>query len=547
MVVTLGVLTATGYMVAREDVVEDAQATCEGSLPVSVAASPSIATALTEVAEDDELAVDGTCVTAEVTPVPAAEAVGGLGEDGSPDLWIPDSSMWTQRVSAPGVSLGEVRSIATSPLVVVAPRQVAEEQLGWPESEISWLDLLSGEGTATVADPMTTSEGLATLLAAQEAVGGEDQTRLVEVMSEVSDSAVADVGTAYERIVDDASTAGLFTAAEQSVVAHNQENPRARAVALYPTEGTLAFDYPAIPVETADTTPETREAVTQLIDVFTSDAAREVLLEAGFRAPDGTARDGAGVVDGIQAQMPTPMPSPDPTVAATALRQWAALSLEMRMLAVIDVSGSMLETDGGDQTRAELVRDAATTGLGLFRESSAVGMWAFSTLEDGDDHWRELVEVGELSDDVGDNSRLEALAAAAQSLPEIVSTNASEELKGWTALYDTTWAAFQEVKENYDPNRVNSVVLMTDGRDERPESLPSGMDLETLLTQLRSQHDPANPVPVITIGIGPDADMAALQQISEATGTTAYQAQDPADIEQVFLRAMVERQCRPNC
>jgi len=455
--------------------------------------------------------------------------------------------MWTQRVSSPGVALGEYESIATSPLVVVAPRQVASEELGWPDAEISWMGLLSGAGATTVADPMTTSDGLATLLAAQQAAGDADETRLVQVMTEVSDAAVAHVDEAYEQITSDPSAAGLFTAAEQSVVAHNREYPEAMVVALYPTEGTLAFDYPAIPVETSDTTPATREAVAQVVEAFGSSAAREALLAAGFRSPDGAARDGAGIADGIQAEMPTPMPSPDPQVASTALRQWAALSLDMRMLAVIDVSGSMVETDGTEQTRIELVRDAATTALGLLRDSSAVGLWAFSTLEDGDNHWRELVEVGELTDDVGDNTRLEALAGAAQTLPEIVEANAGEELKGWTALYDTIWAAFQEVKDNYDPNRINSVVLMTDGRDERPEGLPAGMGLETLLNQLRSQHDPANPVPVITIGIGPDADMAALEQISEATGTTAYQAEDPSDIEQVFLRAMVERQCRPNC
>jgi hypothetical protein len=47
--------------------------------------------------------------------------------------------------------------------------------------------------------------------------------------------------------------------------------------------------------------------------------------------------------------------------------------------------------------------------------------------------------------------------------------------------------------------------------------------------------------------MGPDADLEALTQISAATGAKAYQAEDPGDIEQVFLDAMVERQCRPNC
>jgi uncharacterized protein YegL len=88
------------------------------------------------------------------------------------------------------------------------------------------------------------------------------------------------------------------------------------------------------------------------------------------------------------------------------------------------------------------------------------------------------------------------------------------------------------------------VVLLTDGRNEDD---PVGIDLESLLTTLQTEVDPARPVPVITIGMGPEADLKALTQISEVTGAKAYLAEDPADIEQVFLDAMVERQCRPNC
>ncbi|HMG28580.1 MAG TPA: hypothetical protein VK585_00480 [Jiangellaceae bacterium] len=76
---------------------------------------------------------------------------------------------------------------------------------------------------------------------------------------------------------------------------------------------------------------------------------------------------------------------------------------------------------------------------------------------------------------------------------------------------------------------------------------PVGIDLVNLLTTLRTEVDPARPIPVITIGMGPEADLDALTQISEASGANAYRAEDPADIEQVFLDAMVERQCRPVC
>jgi secreted protein with Ig-like and vWFA domain len=187
-------------------------------------------------------------------------------------------------------------------------------------------------------------------------------------------------------------------------------------------------------------------------------------------------------------------------------------------------------------TRIQLTRDAAKTALALFPPTSAIGLWAFSVERDPPNDYVELVPIGLLSEQVGGVPRQQALVAAADSLPGITD--------GGTALYDTVLAAFRTVRAGYDPEKINSVVLLTDGRNEDD---PDGIDLETLLTTLRTEVDPARPIPVITIGMGPGADMDALTQISEATGAQAYQAEDPRDIQQVFLDAMVDRQCRPNC
>lgn len=205
------------------------------------------------------------------------------------------------------------------------------------------------------------------------------------------------------------------------------------------------------------------------------------------------------------------------------------------MLTVIDVSGSMREDAGNGRTRVELARDASNNALVLYPDSAQIGLWAFSVLQNPPADWVSLVDLGALSDDVGGTSRRQALLAAAATLPS--------RARDGTALYDTTLAAFRAVRSGYDPGRVNSVVLLTDGRNEDD----AGIDLPTLLQTLRAENDPAQPVPIITVGMGPDADLDTLRQISELTGGKAYQALDPADIETVFLDAMVERRCRPSC
>jgi Ca-activated chloride channel homolog len=223
-------------------------------------------------------------------------------------------------------------------------------------------------------------------------------------------------------------------------------------------------------------------------------------------------------------------------VTQDALRTWSAVTLEARMLTVIDVSGSMRQDAGQGRTRIELARDAAVTALRLYPDSAKIGLWAFSVLLDAPADWLSLTEVGRLSNDIDGSTRRDQLLAEAQTLPSLVG--------GGTGLYDTTLAAFRTVRAGYDPARVNSVVLLTDGRNEDD---PIGINLRTLLRTLRAEFDPARPVPIITIGMGPGADIETLRRISETTGGKAYQALDPNDIETVFLDAMIERRCRPEC
>ena len=135
----------------------------------------------------------------------------------------------------------------------------------------------------------------------------------------------------------------------------------------------------------------------------------------------------------------------------------------------------------------------------------------------------------------GGSERRAALALGVAGLQQIVD--------GGTGLYDTTLAAGRAVRRGWDTDRVNSVVLLTDGRNDDTD----GIDLTTLLAQLRAENDPQRPVPVISLVYGPDADAAALRAISEATGGATYVARDPRQVGQIMLDAFGRRACRPAC
>ncbi len=54
-------------------------------------------------------------------------------------------------------------------------------------------------------------------------------------------------------------------------------------------------------------------------------------------------------------------------------------------------------------------------------------------------------------------------------------------------------------------------------------------------------------MPIILIGLGPEVDMEALQQIGTATGGKAYAAREAGDVRGVLVDAVIQRRCRPNC
>ena len=78
------------------------------------------------------------------------------------------------------------------------------------------------------------------------------------------------------------------------------------------------------------------------------------------------------------------------------------------------------------------------------------------------------------------------------------------------------------------------MIVMTDGRNEDPR----GISRADLLAELAKLQDPRRPIPLIGVGIGPDADKAELDQLTAATGGQAFVAPDPAKITDVFFGAL---------
>lgn len=191
----------------------------------------------------------------------------------------------------------------------------------------------------------------------------------------------------------------------------------------------------------------------------------------------------------------------------------------------------MLEPAQSGLRRIDIFQQAAVGALQKLSGEVELGVWIFSTNRVGSQPWEDLSPI----DPLGDAAHSQQIGGIIGSLPS--------QVRGDTGLYDTTLAAVARVRESYDPTKVNSVLLITDGRNDNP----GGIDLATLLADLAKANDPLKPVPVILIGFGPDTDQDSMTMIARATGGAAYSASKPEDLGLVLVDALSQRSCRPNC
>jgi Mg-chelatase subunit ChlD len=159
-----------------------------------------------------------------------------------------------------------------------------------------------------------------------------------------------------------------------------------------------------------------------------------------------------------------------------------------------------------------------------------VGLWVFSIDKGGPGQdWQELEPIHRLDELRFGRTQRFALRDRAQQMPSLTD--------GGTGLYDTALAAYREAVREYRPHYSNAVVLMTDGRNDDPDSI----GLEELLQRLEELRDPARPVRMVGIAISQDADLQALERMARVTGGDAYLAAEPQDILGVFAQAVLSR------
>jgi Ca-activated chloride channel family protein len=544
---------------------------CAGEVRATIAAAPGVATLIEGAArawQEDEPSVDNRCAFVDVDSKDPALIAQQLGTEwdpksgAPPDVWVPDSSAWVRRAASSqeaATALPERRpSVATSPTVIAMPKPMAVA-LGWPKVKLSWQDIVDrlatgagwgalgkpewGEFRLGMTDPLRSTAGLHALMAVLDTndngdVSAEEQSgvaRLRQVQKVYEDSTDRLLANLRREDAQGSEAAlryvSAFPAFEQEVLTYNTGNPRVPLVAIYPSNGTADADYPYLVLGAAWADPvRQRVARAFLAYLGTTDGRRE-LLAAGFRDPRRTGGRVLAEANGAAARLPfLPRALPVPEVVKRTIELWTAVTRAANVLLVLDVSGSMgQQVPGAGKTRLAVLREAARGTVSALTDEAHVGLWLYASRLDGTRDYRQAVPLGRLADPAGGAAtRRAALLGALDRMTA----------GGNTGLYDTAVAAQKAVSDSFVDGAANLVVLVTDGRNDDDTG---GMSLSQACGALRKSAETPRRVPVITVGFGPEADTAALQEISRSTGAVSYPDSGAFELESVLLTAVLGR------
>jgi hypothetical protein len=484
-----------------------ASSSCDAVTTLSVMAAPDIASAVARVSEQDRAA----CYRVEVVAQDSAEAVESVAA-AKPDVWIPESSLWLLRAQQRGAWNIPVTgpSIASSP-IVLGLTETAARRLGWPARTPTWAQVFSGEPAIGFVDPAVDPAGLSALIGTGE---------LTKSAKDPAGAYALTLRKLTRHTVQ--KPAELFDPARQldGVVTPESVLGKHGLVGVYADPAVPSLDYPYVVLPGSQ--QGKRDVAQQFLSRLLDQAAAGQFAADGLRGPDGRVLKDSSTTVIQPVTQPVVQPVAPPADPDQLLNQWAAVNRSARMQVLLDVSGSMASAVPKTKTdRMTLTVQAAELGIKLFKPTTKIGLWRFATNLDGDKDYKELVPVLPVSEQLANG--------ALDKLRQVKAING-----GATGLYDSVLAAYTSARQNWEPGRINLVVVLTDGKNEDRK----GITQQQLLGELAKLQDPKRPLQIIGIGIGPDIDPVELRAISQATGGDAYTTVDPTKIVDVFYAAM---------
>jgi Ca-activated chloride channel homolog len=454
-----------------------------------------------------------------------------------PVAWSPASSLWGRLLNFEAdrdYAPADNPSIVRTPLVIAMWEPMARA-LGYPRKALGFRDVLdlatSNQGWAKFGKPQYgkfklvhtnpdfSTAGLSAVVAEYYAATGKKEGLTEKDISSAGarkqvkdiEQSIVHYGDTTLFIADQMRKGGpgyaSAVAMEEATLLDFNKNRRGqpKLVAIYPDEGTFYSDNPFIVLDAPWVSSEQRQAAGEFQKFLAEEVSPEVAARAGFRPADLKAKPVAPITKAGGADPAQPkrvLGLPSPRVLDRVRRAWREDRKPANVLLVLDTSGSM-----NDEQRLKRAKDGLKTFLREVSPNDRVGLTIFS------DRIEPLVPI----------------APVRQNKRRLQSTVNDLIADGGTAFFDATAAGVDTVRRLNDKERINAVVVLTDGEDT-----DSSLSVDEVAQRL-DQGDSESRVRVFTIAFSASALGAedALKQLAASSGGQSYTGSTD-DIESVY-------------
>ncbi len=483
-------------------------------------------------------AAAATGVTVELSPTTTREAArlvatGEAGRDHEA-VWTASGTYLRADPAAAARLATSTRTMATP--VVLGLRRSVVDRLGWRGRAIGWAEIAAAAGrhgfTFGMADPSASHAGVSALVGVATALSGtgtalrEQGVRdaaaplrgLFGAQSLKAHSSTALID-AYVRAQGAPAAADGLVDYESVLLSLNASGRLREPLELiYPSDGVATADYPLTLLD--DAGPEARDAYRRLADHLRRPAVQAEIAQRTKRRPvvPGVAVPGSDGPVPAERLFELPFPTGRGVVDKLVAEYYGQLRRPARTVYVLDVSGSMAGPRL-DALRAALTR-LATEGppaAARFQEREQATLVPFR----GRPAAPRTFEL--------------PATDPATTLQDIRGYAAGLRAGGDTALYEALVVAHRIVGKQAarDPDRITTVVLLTDGRTT------AGRDLAAFTAYWRGLDGPAGNVPVFPVLFG-ESDEPEMRALAELTGGQVFDART-TPLEEIFVRIRADQ------
>lgn len=462
----------------------------------------------------------------------ATAATGGIG---GADAWVPEDPAWVPEAKPNELQGSKPTDLGGSPLVIAmesAPWKAlggnltgdklrllmahAKKWKDYGHPEWGWFRVCLPDVPTTVSGAvgfgsLIASTGRGATPPSNLVTATQDQVNLTYVQQALFGNPPVD------KVLDNL---GVH---KEDETGQSAPSPRAGVVPVHlllQHGGDLAAAWlaPAVGIRMALANVTDNPTINEFATWLGSDAGQKELASKGVTA----GKHAPSKDDLAKFQLGSP-PTVAPAQAGDVTKARVLLTALKRRTVVylaLDTSGSMADPLGiMPGRRIDSVMKLLTTTWDHFQVGQPLGLITFNA--GGKDGVTPIItKVAPIHDDLtpaGFQFRTKIRKAMAKGLP----------VGGGTPLYQAIVTSYKWALEEYREGHTNRLVLMTDGANEDSSST---ITIEQCIADLKKMQSTERPVVLMLVGMGPDADMAALNRIAKETNNEAAMVVSPQDL-----------------